>query len=153
MGGGGSGRQSLSRIATFMAEFKQFSIEISKNYTTVEWREDLRRVLKQAGAQFQPTVFLFSDSQMKDESFLEDINNILNTGEVPSLFPKVWRVWAAWGVWGAQARGGAQPAPQGVGGVWGVQADGFTERCPAGSEKCGGYGVWEWVRRNGYRRG
>lgn len=32
--------------------------------------------------QGQSTVFLISDSQLKDESFLEDINNILNTGEV-----------------------------------------------------------------------
>jgi hypothetical protein len=40
------------------------------------------QVLKQAGGAAQPTVFLFSDSQLKDESFLEDINNILNTGEV-----------------------------------------------------------------------
>ena len=37
----------------------------------MEWRDDLRRVLKQAGAQFQPTAFLFSDTQLKDESFLE----------------------------------------------------------------------------------
>jgi hypothetical protein len=34
----------------------------------------------QAGSAGQPTVFLFSDNQMKEESFLEDINNILNTG-------------------------------------------------------------------------
>lgn len=82
VGVGGSGRQSLTRIGTFMAEYKLFGIEISKNYTSVEWRDDLRKVLKQAGAQFQPTVFLFSDTQLKEESFLEDINNILNTGEV-----------------------------------------------------------------------
>jgi hypothetical protein len=43
----------------------------------------------QAGALGAPTVFLFSDTQLKEESFLEDINNILNTGEVPNLFPKV----------------------------------------------------------------
>ena len=34
----------------------------------------------------QPVVFLFSDTQIVHESFLEDINNLLNSGEVPSLF-------------------------------------------------------------------
>ena len=35
----------------------------------------------------QHAVFLFSDTQIKQESFLEDINNLLNTGEVPNLYP------------------------------------------------------------------
>lgn len=34
----------------------------------------------------RPTVFLFNDTQIVDESFLEDINNILSSGEVPNLF-------------------------------------------------------------------
>ena len=32
--------------------------------------------------------FMFSDSQIVMEQFLEDINNILNSGEVPNLFAK-----------------------------------------------------------------
>lgn len=30
-------------------------------------------------------IFFFSDTQCIDEAFLEDINNILNGGEVPNL--------------------------------------------------------------------
>jgi hypothetical protein len=31
-------------------------------------------------------VFLFSDNQIKEESFVEDINMILNTADIPNLF-------------------------------------------------------------------
>ena len=31
-------------------------------------------------------MFLFSDNQIVNESFIEDINNILTVGEVPNLF-------------------------------------------------------------------
>ncbi len=53
-----------------------------------EWREDLKSTFKVAGVDGKPTVFLFADTQIKLEGFVEDINNILNTGEVPNLFAK-----------------------------------------------------------------
>eukprot|EP00882_Tetradesmus_deserticola_P021900 GHRQ01023739.1.p4 GENE.GHRQ01023739.1~~GHRQ01023739.1.p4 ORF type:complete len:101 (-),score=38.06 GHRQ01023739.1:78-380(-) len=61
-------------------------VEISKTYGRTEWREDLKRLLRRTGCDAKHVMFLFSDSQIKDEAFVEDINNILNAGEVPNMF-------------------------------------------------------------------
>ena len=45
------------------------------------------QMLIKAGTEGKQIVFLFSDNQIKDESFVEDINMILNTGDVPNIFP------------------------------------------------------------------
>ena len=45
------------------------------------------QLLLKTGTEGRQTVFLFADSQIKDESFMEDISMILNTGDVPNLYP------------------------------------------------------------------
>ncbi len=88
VGVGGSGRSSLARLSSYIAGMTVFSIEITKNYRLIEFREDIKKLYLQAGCDNQKLVFLFNDTQIKDEAFLEDINNILSSGTVPNLFPK-----------------------------------------------------------------
>jgi dynein heavy chain, axonemal len=43
--------------------------------------------MRTCGGKGATTTFIFTDNSIKEEAFLEDINNILNTGEVPNIFP------------------------------------------------------------------
>jgi dynein heavy chain len=86
LGVGGSGRQSMTKMATYMAGFKCVQVEIAKGYGKAEWREDIKNVLLQAGAKNTPIVFLFSDVQIVDEIMVEDLNNVLNAGDIPNLY-------------------------------------------------------------------
>uniref|UniRef100_A0A2K5CLM4 Dynein axonemal heavy chain 2 n=1 Tax=Aotus nancymaae TaxID=37293 RepID=A0A2K5CLM4_AOTNA len=86
VGIGGSGRQSLARLASSICEYTTFQIEVTKHYRKQEFRDDIKRLYRQAGVELKATSFLFVDTQIADESFLEDINNILSSGEVPNLY-------------------------------------------------------------------
>jgi len=85
IGVGGSGRQSCTRLAAHIAEFKPFQGQVAKDYSRTDWLNDIRDFLLYCGQQGEPGVFLVNDSQIVEEEFLEDICNILNTGEVPNI--------------------------------------------------------------------
>uniref|UniRef100_A0A803XM02 Dynein axonemal heavy chain 3 n=1 Tax=Meleagris gallopavo TaxID=9103 RepID=A0A803XM02_MELGA len=86
VGIGGSGRQSATKLATYMSAFELFQIEITKSYGVSEWKEDIKRVMLKAGVGNKNVSFLFCDNQIKDEAFIEDINMLLNTGDLPNIF-------------------------------------------------------------------
>ncbi|XP_058809206.1 dynein axonemal heavy chain 6 [Phymastichus coffea] len=86
VGVGGMGKQSLTKLASHMNGYRCNQIEVSRGYDRSSWYDDLRRFYVKPGALAEPATFLFTDTQIVLEEFLEDINNTLNSGEVPNLF-------------------------------------------------------------------
>lgn len=62
VGVGGSGRQSLTKLASRLADFDVFQVEIKKNYRTQEWREDVKTLMRQVAKSGNSTTFLFTDA-------------------------------------------------------------------------------------------
>ncbi|GKT26037.1 Dynein axonemal heavy chain 2, partial [Aduncisulcus paluster] len=85
-GVGGSGRRSVARYGAFLSGLEVFEITVGRNYRSIEFHEDIKKLFWQCGIENKPTAFLVSDSQFVDESFLEDINSLLTSGTVPNIY-------------------------------------------------------------------
>jgi dynein heavy chain len=87
IGVGGSGKQSLARLAAFMSNMEVFQITLKKGYSTADLKLDLAGLYMKTGVKKQGIVFLLTDSQVADERFLVLINDLLASGNIPGLFP------------------------------------------------------------------
>ncbi|XP_076855598.1 dynein axonemal heavy chain 17-like [Brachyhypopomus gauderio] len=86
VGVGGSGKQSLSRLAASISNLEVFQITLRKGYGIPDLKMDLNVQCMKAGVKNIGTVFLITDSQVAEEEFLVLINDLLASGEVPGLF-------------------------------------------------------------------
>ncbi|XP_049536716.1 dynein axonemal heavy chain 6 [Anopheles darlingi] len=86
VGVSGMGKQSLAKLAAHINGYQCHQIALRRGYDHGCFHEDLRRIYWIAGVLNKATVFLITDTQIVHEAFMEDINNILNSGEVPNLF-------------------------------------------------------------------
>jgi len=59
---------------------------LHNEFTYDDWYEFLREMLHDIGVKEEKSLFLLVDNQIFDEAMLEDINNLLNIGEVPNLY-------------------------------------------------------------------
>lgn len=87
IGVGGSGKQSLSRIASSISSLEVFQVTLRKGYSIADLKIDLAALYVKAGQKNMGVVFLMTDAQVADEKFLVLINDLLASGEIPGLFP------------------------------------------------------------------
>jgi dynein heavy chain len=86
VGVGGSGKQSLTRLAAFAAGCEVFEIKLSRGYCETHFRDDMKILYNKLGIENKKVVFMFGDQHVAEEGFLELINNMLTSGMVPALF-------------------------------------------------------------------
>jgi dynein heavy chain 1 len=86
VGASGVGKTTLSRFVAWMNNLTVFQIKAGRNYGVNEFDDDLRSIMKRAGCKGEKICFIFDESNVLGPAFLERMNALLASGEVPGLF-------------------------------------------------------------------
>ncbi|XP_044894140.1 cytoplasmic dynein 2 heavy chain 1 isoform X9 [Felis catus] len=85
-GRSGVGRRTVTSLVSHMHGAMLFSPKISRGYELKQFKNDIKHVLHLAGVEAQQVVLLLEDYQLVHPTFLEMINSLLSSGEVPGLY-------------------------------------------------------------------
>ena len=88
VGVGGSGKQSLTKLSAFICQHRFFQIALTKSYTEKTLMEDIKSLFDDVAMQNKQVSFILTDAEIKNDGFLELINSLLATGEIPGMLNK-----------------------------------------------------------------
>lgn len=85
IGNGGSGKQTLCKFASICMEYSINTITpTGKDYKLSYFRKDIKKPIVDA-ANFKNSALILTDNSVSLPFILEDINTLLNTGEIPNV--------------------------------------------------------------------
>ncbi|XP_019385809.1 PREDICTED: cytoplasmic dynein 2 heavy chain 1 [Crocodylus porosus] len=85
-GRSGVGRRTATSLVSHMHGAVLVTPKISRGYEVKQLKNDLKHVMELAGIEAQQVVLLLEDYQFVHSTFLEMINSLLSSGEVPGLY-------------------------------------------------------------------
>lgn len=96
VGVGGSGKQSLTRLASWVCQHFICQLSADKSDKLEELKNEFRAIFTRITEEYNPAngkellrhTFLMTDAELKLESFLETVSSFLATGEIANLFAK-----------------------------------------------------------------
>ena len=77
---------ALCQLACYIMNIDAYTIEIKKNFSLDDWKDELKKILKRTGCADEKRVLILDDIQITHEGIFEDINSLLKSGEIPMLF-------------------------------------------------------------------
>jgi len=86
VGVGGSGKQSLSKLASYIMNFATVTITISATYNLNDLKADIQGYYTKAAIKDEGLLWLFTEGQITNERFLVYINDLLASGEIADLY-------------------------------------------------------------------
>ncbi|KAL3981550.1 Dynein heavy chain N-terminal region 2 family protein [Acanthocheilonema viteae] len=85
-GRAGMGRREAASLVANMHQMPVFSPKLTSSYGIKQFRNDLKTVMQDAAINGKHIVYIVEDYQLLHDAFLQSINSLLSSGDLPGLF-------------------------------------------------------------------
>ncbi|KAI3646052.1 hypothetical protein MP228_008980 [Amoeboaphelidium protococcarum] len=86
IGQSGCGKSTLVKFVSWLNGYSVFQLNPYRNYSALDFDEDLKALLIRAGCKYEKISFILDDHAMEDLRFTERMNTLLANSEIPGLF-------------------------------------------------------------------
>ena len=88
-----AGRSGMKRwdsicLVAYMLHMNIYSLKIGRNYQIKSFYTDIKQAIYEAGIQGENTILAIEDNQLINPMFIESINSLLSSGEIPGMYNK-----------------------------------------------------------------